>query len=576
MTDTTPTPATGFYGLGIAPKLLAALDALKFTVPTPIQARAIPAAAEGKDMVGIAQTGTGKTIAFAIPMIQQLAARDGKGLVLVPTRELAMQVAEVVRLFAPLMGMNAAIIIGGESSGRQVQELRKNPRIIIATPGRLIDHINQRNVNLGGVRVLVLDEADRMFDMGFAPQIKKIIAALPRDRQTMLFSATMPDAIMKLASAHMKLPVRIEVARSGTVVDKVEQELFIVDRGDKSALLAKLLDKYWGSVLLFVRTKHSAKKIARAIREMPHNAAEIHSNRSLAQRREALEGFKSGKYRVLVATDIAARGIDVTGIELVINYDLPDEEENYVHRIGRTGRAGQPGRAITFASPDQRKDVRSIERLIRMPLLVSTFPDISAAEFGGPEGPSQPGEKRRPGEQHHQRPASPARQQPRPPERQDRGPASPGQQRPGQEHGTQDRPAHGRPRRDFQRQDRPGQGGGRRDYRRQDRPGGFSPRRQDTAGGAPRPASGRAPMRRDEGSRARGNSRRTGPDGYGARPGQHGGIVSPSPYFDEPRRRPSARQGRPDANPGAGNKPPAAGNWFSRFLKKSKKDYKNE
>jgi len=246
----------------------------------------------------------------------------------------------------------------------------------------MIDHIGQRNVIMSDVRVLILDEADRMFDMGFAPQINKIIATLPKERQTMLFSATMPDEIMKLAAAHMKLPTRIEVARSGTVADKVEQELFIVSRGDKLPLLGKILDKYWGSVLMFVRTKHNARKLAKELRDMKHSAAEIHSNRSLAQRREALEGFKAGRYRILVATDIAARGIDVTGIELVINYDLPDEDENYIHRIGRTGRAGQPGRAITFATADQGRDVRNIERLMRMVLPVSVHPDIAPASFG--------------------------------------------------------------------------------------------------------------------------------------------------------------------------------------------------
>ena len=374
--DTTQTPAAGFYGLGIAPKLLAALDNLKFKTPTPIQHKAIPPAAEGKDMVGIAQTGTGKTIAFAIPMIQRLAACEGKGLVLVPTRELALQVAEVVRQFAPLMGMQASVIIGGESLNRQVQDLRRKPRIIIATPGRLIDHIGQRNVDLSNVAVLVLDEADRMFDMGFAPQLEKILAAMPKERQTMLFSATMPDEIMRLASRHMKLPLRIEVARPGTAAERVEQELFIVDRGEKTALLAKLLDKYWGSVLLFVRTKHNAKKIARSIREMPHSASEIHSNRSLAQRRDALDGFKSGKYRVLVATDIAARGIDVIGIELVLNFDLPDNPEDYVHRIGRTGRAGLSGRAISFAMPEQGKEVRDIEKLVRIMLPISKLPEL--------------------------------------------------------------------------------------------------------------------------------------------------------------------------------------------------------
>jgi ATP-dependent RNA helicase RhlE len=377
-----PAPA-GFYGLGIAPKLLSALDALKFETPTPIQHQAIPHAAQGKDLVGIAQTGTGKTIAFAIPMIQRLAGTPGKGLVLTPTRELALQVSEVFRQFAPMMGLNGCVIIGGESISGQIRELRRNPRIIIATPGRLQDHLNQGTVKLNDVKVIVLDEADRMFDMGFAPQIERILRSVPNDRQTKLFSATMPDEIMKLAGRHMRLPTRVEVARAGTVAEKVEQQLYVVNRDAKPDLLNKLLQAYRGSVLLFVRTKHNARKIAHIIREMGHNAAEIHSNRSLNQRREALDGFKAGKYRVLVATDIAARGIDVTGIELVINYDLPDDENNYIHRIGRTGRAGSTGRAVSFAAPDQAQEVRSIEKLIRMPLPIITHPDMPQVKFSG-------------------------------------------------------------------------------------------------------------------------------------------------------------------------------------------------
>ncbi|HBA60125.1 MAG TPA: hypothetical protein DCZ92_04790 [Elusimicrobia bacterium] len=542
MTETITPPATGFYGLGISPKLLEALDKLKFKTPTPIQQKAIPAAASGTDMVGIAQTGTGKTIAFAIPMIQRLAAVEGRGLILVPTRELALQVAEVVKQFAPLLGMATAVVIGGESAGRQRQELFRKPRIIIATPGRLIDHINQRNVNLSDVRVLVLDEADRMFDMGFAPQIEKIIASLSKERQTMLFSATMPDAIMKLAGRHMKLPTRIEVARSGQLVEKVVQELFIVDRGDKPALLGKLLDKYWGSVLLFVRTKHNARKIARDIRNLPHTAAEIHSNRSLSQRREALEGFKSGKYRILVATDIAARGIDVTGIELVINYDLPDEDENYVHRIGRTGRAGQPGRAITFASPDQGKDVRSIERLIRMPLPVSKYDDMPDVKFSGSGEPSQIGEKRRPGPGQRQQQRGPRREAPAG-EGQARRPMSSGRPEHG---GRPSGPSYG----NFSRQPSRGPSQGRPE------------------GGQRRSGPGGRPAGRDF------DPRRSRPSG-----GRES-IVSPSPYFEneQPRRRPQNRpfnQERP--RPAAAGKPPAAGgNWFTRFIKKNKKDHQQE
>ena len=545
MTDTTQTPAAGFYGLGIAPTLLEALDKLKFTVPTPIQQKAIPVASEGKDMVGIAQTGTGKTIAFAIPMIQRLAASEGNGLVLVPTRELALQVAEVVKQFAPAMGMGTAVIIGGESLSRQVQEIRRRPRIIIATPGRLIDHLKQRNIRLDDVRVLILDEADRMFDMGFAPQIKQVIAACPKERQTMLFSATMPDEIMKLASAHMKLPIRIEVAKSGTLAEKVEQELFVVDRGDKPALLAKLLDKYWGSVLLFVRTKHNAKKIAQTIRQMPHSATEIHSNRSLAQRREALEGFKSGKYRVLVATDIAARGIDVTGIELVINYDLPDEDENYVHRIGRTGRAGQPGRAITFASPDQRKDVRNIERLIRMPLAFSTYPDTGTPNQAAFVANRPTADKARPAQSGTQAERPAARQpahEPRP--RQERSERS-FDRRP---------PAH-----------RPG-GPGRGPSRSGGRPAG--PRRDSRPGHGP--AGGdhapRAPFR--DGPRRAGRPDSRGPNKYGVKPGQGSGIVSQSPYFEEPRRSPGRGNYRGEQPRAQAPKPQEGASWFSRFLKK--------
>jgi len=582
MTETNQTPAAGFYGLGIAPKLLEALDKLKFTTPTPIQQKAIPVASEGNDMVGIAQTGTGKTIAFAIPMIQQLAAKEGKGLVLVPTRELALQVAEVVKQFAPLLGMQTAVIIGGESLGRQRQELFRRPRIIIATPGRLIDHMTQRNVIMSDVRVLVLDEADRMFDMGFAPQINRIIAALPKERQTMLFSATMPDEIMKLASAHMKLPTRIEVARSGTVAEKVEQELFIVSRGDKLPLLAKILDKYWGSVLLFVRTKHNARKIAKELRDIKHSAAEIHSNRSLAQRREALEGFKAGKYRILVATDIAARGIDVTGIELVINYDLPDEDENYIHRIGRTGRAGQPGRAITFAAPDQGKDVRNIERLMRMQLPVSVHPDILPASFGFSHNGSrhQAGDKRRPGTRTAQRPEQPARpaQQPRPDLQS--GPIS-HLPEPGEEIYNREQPAYRAPaprqrppqgRGNFSRgAARPQSGGPRR--------GQAGPPRHASSGRGRSEAQGRPGQRGEArpGYGTRPAGARPGPNRYGVDPSKRSGIVSPSPYFDsdEPRRRPQPR-GRQETQAPAAGKPPAAGGWFSRFLKKRKEDYKHE
>lgn len=374
-----------FYGLGIAPGILDILDRMKFVTPTPIQFKAIPVAIEGKDLVGIAQTGTGKTLAFGIPMIQKLAQIPGKALILVPTRELALQVDEALRNVGQPFNIRTAVLIGGMNMSTQIQLIRKSTtRVIVATPGRLLDHIQQKTIHLNDVKLVVLDEADRMLDMGFAPQIQRVMQYLPKDRQTLLFSATMPDDIVRIATQYMKLPIRVEVARAGTAAEKVIQELFIVKQESKRELLSKLLKQYHGSVLIFARTKIGAQKLTRVLREMHHPAAEIHSDRSLGQRREALEGFKMGRYRILVATDIAARGIDVKGIELVINYDLPDDSENYVHRIGRTGRAGHEGRAISLATPDQSSQVRDIERLMRTTLAVASHPEVPPANFFKP------------------------------------------------------------------------------------------------------------------------------------------------------------------------------------------------
>lgn len=374
-------PDKTFYGLGIAPKILDTLERMKFKVPTPIQFKAIPLALQGKDIIGIAQTGTGKTHSFAIPMVQQLVQKKGIGLILAPVRELAIQIDEAFQKIAQPFGMRTACLIGGASMQEQLQALRRNPRIIVATPGRLIDHMSKWNVMPDEVIMLVLDEADRMLDMGFQPQIEKILRLIPQARQTMLFSATIPKEIMSMAAKYMKLPLCVEIAPSGTMAERITQELFIVKKEAKLRLLNKLLAQYPGSVLLFSRTKHNARKLTRAIRDMRHSAAEIHSDRSLNQRREALEGFKSGKYKVLVATDIAARGIDVTGIELVINYDLPEDAGNYVHRIGRTGRAGHKGHAISFATPDQSRDVKDIEKIIRTSLPIAKHPEISQEQF---------------------------------------------------------------------------------------------------------------------------------------------------------------------------------------------------
>jgi len=373
---------TGFRGIGIEPNLLAMIDALKFTVPTPIQHKVIPLAIEGKDIIGIAQTGTGKTLAFGIPMVQRLGrAPARRGLVLVPTRELALQVNDSLQKITPAYKMRTTVVIGGASTREQQIRLRQNPNIIIATPGRLNDHIENHRLRLDNIGVLVLDEADRMLDMGFLPQIERILKIIPRDRQTMLFSATIPPSVVKIATRHMQMPVQTEIAPSGTTATLVSQELFIVRHEMKATLLNELLRQYAGTVLLFVRTKRTAFRVARGLKTTGHSVAEIHADRTLGQRKDALRGFKSGQYRILVATDIAARGIDVTGIELVINYDLPDDPENYVHRIGRTGRAGREGHAISLATPEQGQDVRRIERIIRSTIPLSAHPKMPVEKF---------------------------------------------------------------------------------------------------------------------------------------------------------------------------------------------------
>lgn len=363
-----------FDALGVKAELLAVLAKLGITTPTPIQHKAIPLAQKGDDVIGIAQTGTGKTLAFGIPMIERLHTSGAKGLILVPTRELALQVDETLAKVSASLGMRTAVLIGGANMRQQVAAVRRNPDIVIATPGRLIDHLQQDTIRLGKVQVLVLDEADRMLDMGFQPQIKRILETVPTERQTLLFSATLSRDIAEIATRHMKTPVSIEVAPQGTTAEKVSQEFFIVHREQKMPLLEAILQKYTGSTLVFTRTKHGASKIVRHLKDIGHNVAELHGDRSLSQRKAALEGFKKGTYRVLVATDIASRGIDVKGIELVVNFDLPTDSADYVHRIGRTARAGAEGHAISFAMPQEKGGVRDIEKLIRKAVPVSPLP----------------------------------------------------------------------------------------------------------------------------------------------------------------------------------------------------------
>jgi ATP-dependent RNA helicase RhlE len=363
--------ATGWQNLGIKPAILAILAKLGLENPTPIQSKAIPVAVSGQDLFGIAQTGTGKTLAFGIPLVQRLAENKGRALILLPTRELATQVEESLKKIAPAFGLRNILIMGGEPVRRQLYELFRNPQIIVATPGRLLDHIKRRSIRLDNLSILVLDEADMMFDMGFAPQIEEIIKATPKTRQTLLFSATMPAAILRLAERHLSSPLKIEVAPAGSTADLVDQEIYLIRREDRLDTLEKILVNYKNLILIFVRTKYGASNLATKLKHNGHKATEIHSNLSPNQRKLALAGFKNGTQRILVATDVAARGLDISDIELVLNFDLPDNCEDYVHRIGRTARAGKGGKAISFALPTQRRDIQKIEGLIKKNLPIT-------------------------------------------------------------------------------------------------------------------------------------------------------------------------------------------------------------
>jgi ATP-dependent RNA helicase RhlE len=357
-----------FESLGIKDSILKVVSSLGLETPTPIQEKAIPPALEGLDVIGIAQTGTGKTLAFAIPMLERLAVSKGRGLVVVPTRELASQVSESIKRIGTPFGLKTAVLIGGEPVHRQIFLLKKRPHIVIATPGRLIDHLKRKSFSLDNVKMIVLDEADMMFDLGFAPQMEEILKKAPKDRQTMLFSATMPTEITKLADKHLKLPISIEVAPQGTTAETVNQELIVLKSTNRFACLQDVISKYQGSILVFVRTKHGVTDVAKRLKANSCSVDEIHSNLSQRRRQTTLASFRSGKTRILIATDVAARGLDIKGIELVVNYNLPDTHSDYVHRIGRTGRAGVKGQAISFATPDQFKDVNAIEKLINKKL----------------------------------------------------------------------------------------------------------------------------------------------------------------------------------------------------------------
>jgi ATP-dependent RNA helicase RhlE len=359
-----------FKNLGIIDPILKAVAEEGYTTPTPIQQQAIPLVLGGRDLLGCAQTGTGKTAAFAIPIIQLLSLqkqkRPGiKSLILTPTRELAIQIDESFAAYGKFAGIRHTVIFGGVSQLHQTNALKKGVDTLVATPGRLLDLINQRFVDLRNLEIFVLDEADRMLDMGFIHDVKKIIALLPQKRQTLFFSATMPPEIQKLADSLLTKPAFVEVTPPSSTVDKIQQQLFFTNKADKPKLLLHLLkEEKIGSALVFTRTKHGADRVVKFLVKENVKAAAIHGNKSQNARQNALKDFKSGKLQVLVATDIAARGIDIDELANVFNFDLPNIPETYVHRIGRTGRAGNSGVAMSFCDAEELKDLRDIEKLI--------------------------------------------------------------------------------------------------------------------------------------------------------------------------------------------------------------------
>ncbi|MFO7813144.1 MAG: DEAD/DEAH box helicase [Pelovirga sp.] len=405
-----------FEQLGLRTELLRAVSEAGYSQPSPIQAKAIPVVLQGGDLLAGAQTGTGKTAGFALPMLQRLSEKAPqhsgaiRALILTPTRELAAQVEASFRLYGKHLPLRSTAIFGGVNIRPQISALRKGVDIVVATPGRLLDHVGQKTIDLSQVEMLVLDEADRMLDMGFIHDIRKILGLLPRNRQNMLFSATFSNDIKRLADGFLKSPVMIEVARRNTAAEQVDQVMYRIDKGLKRALLSHLISgSNWQQVLVFTRTKHGANRLASQLDKDGITTTAIHGNKSQGARTKALADFKQGRVRVLVATDIAARGLDIEQLPFVVNFEMPNVPEDYVHRIGRTGRAGNTGNAISFVCSEERKQLHDIETLLqrRIPLqeqeaglkLVSSAVDSPARrpQRGGGAAPSsrQPGKSPR-------------------------------------------------------------------------------------------------------------------------------------------------------------------------------------
>jgi ATP-dependent RNA helicase RhlE len=411
-----------FADLGLAAELVRAVAEEGYPAPTPVQAKAIPPILAGRDVLAGAQTGTGKTAGFTLPLLQRLTHHADHGgrhsiraLILTPTRELAAQVEESVRTYGRHLKLRTALVYGGVGFTPQVEALRRGVDILVATPGRLLDHLGQKTVSLAHVEILVLDEADRMLDMGFIHDIRKVLAVLPPQRQNLLFSATYSDEIRTLAESILRRPVLVEVARRNVESELVTQRVHPVDQGRKRALLAHLVASGdWRQVLVFTRTKHGANRLAEQLCKDGIEATAIHGNKSQGARTRALAGFKAGEVRVLVATDIAARGLDIEQLPHVVNYELPNLPEHYVHRIGRTGRAGSPGEAISLVSPDEHAYLADIERLLKRKLEREVVPGFEPGTR--PQAPEAPRPQRqparRPHAQHTRAPAAPARAQP--------------------------------------------------------------------------------------------------------------------------------------------------------------------
>ncbi len=373
-----------FQSLGLKPELLRAIEERGYTIPTPVQARAIPEVLAGRDLLAGAQTGTGKTAGFTLPILQLLTApgavqlRTPRVLVLVPTRELAAQVAESVKTYGKYLPITTTVVFGGVGFHPQAESLRRGTDIVVATPGRLLDHVQQRTIDLSKVQILVLDEADRMLDMGFIRDIRRILKLLPPKRQNMMFSATYSDDIRELAGGLLHNPVSIEVARRNAPIELVTQHVHEIRKEDKRRLLSHLIrNSDWGQVLVFTRTKHGANRLTKQLEDDGINASAIHGNKSQAARTKALGDFKEGRITALVATEVAARGLDINQLACVVNYELPNVPEDYVHRIGRTGRAGATGVALSLVAGEERGLLKDIERLLGRPIQRAQLPSIS-------------------------------------------------------------------------------------------------------------------------------------------------------------------------------------------------------